>query len=487
MGVECCKLDDIPEILVSHNELKVLIQLCQNKCKEEKDKKIEAINKIKSEIVKFIKENDMKSANTKTDILIKDENYVAVYDILDPIFELIKTKCNYIISTTECPEDLRNYLDSLLYATIRLDIDELMIFKEKIIKIYGSDYVEIALNNKDKKVNNDLVEKLKITTFSEEVIKERQNQLKSENQNRSKLVNSPNRSILKKINNINNNQGLSTNINSQSTIKGSTNNGYQSERDQSPINPTKNNLENESRNKKEKNVIFGKTILDTVQVPKTLDTSKQNQQSNNINDNKIIEDESKAVELFPTKTIKTILASENQSNQQPQDDNDDENINNSLFGKTKKTFYHKDNQSNEQQKENENKNNDLIRAETYKTLNLSIENPDNKENPFEGNPNDIFGQEEFNTVISNGRTLGLEKEINIDKNINTQNNKNKNDEDILGKTLPIEEVIKNKGEGPDPFDPNVKVKNPFDGPTLDIEEVVENQKDVRILGESNKK
>jgi hypothetical protein len=74
MGVGCCKLNDIQEILVSHNEFKILVELCQNKCKEEKDKKIEAINKNKSEILKYIKENDMKSANYKTDNLIKDEN-----------------------------------------------------------------------------------------------------------------------------------------------------------------------------------------------------------------------------------------------------------------------------------------------------------------------------------------------------------------------------------------------------------------------------
>ena len=34
----------------------------------------------------------------------------------------------------------------------------------------------------------------------------------------------------------------------------------------------------------------------------------------------------------------------------------------------------------------------LLRVETYKTLNLSVENPDNKENPYEGNINDIMGQ-----------------------------------------------------------------------------------------------
>ena len=189
MGTSCFRTNVVPEYRISPDKLRTLIDSSKNKCKEERAKKIEAINKIKSEIVKFIKENDIKSANTKTDILIKDENYVAVYDILDPILEHVKEKCNNIVSDTECPEDLRNYLDSILYATIRLDIDELMIFKDKINKIYGSDYIEIAVNNKDKKVNKDLVEKLKITTFSEEVIKERQNQLLSEYQSKEQYLN----------------------------------------------------------------------------------------------------------------------------------------------------------------------------------------------------------------------------------------------------------------------------------------------------------
>ena len=208
MGASCFEPNVTPGFAMPPDRLRTLIDLSKNKCKEERDKKIETINKHKSEIIKYIKENDMKSANTKTDYLIKDENYVEVYDILDPIFELIKTKCNYIVSTSECPEDFRDYLDSLLYATIRLDIDELMTFKGKITKIYGSHYVENAINNKNKKVNNDLVEKLKITTYSDEVIKERKNQLKSENQSKHQRINSPTRSILKKLNNnnINNNQ-----------------------------------------------------------------------------------------------------------------------------------------------------------------------------------------------------------------------------------------------------------------------------------------
>ena len=450
MGVGCCKSDDIPEILVSHNELKVLVQLCQNKCKDERIKKIETINNNKSDIMKCIKGNDMKSANTKTDTLIKDENYIAVYDILDPIFELIKTKCNYIISTTECPEDLRNYLDSLLYAAIRLDIDELMIFKAKINKIYGSDYIEIAVNNKDKKVNNDLVEKLKITTFSEEIIKERQNQLLSEDQakvqqhNNSEAKNSTSKGILKNFNNNNNNnnnnnQSPSTNINSKSTIKGNI-------IDESPADEGAS-----TKNKKEKIVMFNQTLLDTIHVAKNSQLSKSNLNNNSNldsshNDNKISESELKAVELFPTKTIKTILVSDNQSNQQLQDDNDNENVNNSLFGKTKKTFFNNNNQSNEQPKENGNIDKELFRAETYKTLNESIANPDYKENPYEGNA-----------------------------------------ADILGKTIQKEEVIINPKENDDIFDPNAKLQDPFGGKTIIVKEESIKQKDVKPQGENDEK
>ena len=462
MGTTCWRTNVIPENHIPPDKLRSLIDTSKNKCKEERAKKIETINKNKSEIIKYIKENDMKSANNKTDNLIKDENYVEVYDILDPILELIKTKCNYIISTTECPEDLRYYLDSLLYATIRLDIDELMTFKDKITKIYGQYYIENAINDKDKKVNKDLIEKLKITTFSDKVIKERQNQLISENQSKPERTNSPTRSILKKLNNNNNNNNRvpSTNINSQSTIKENNVIGFNNEREQSPVNPGKNILEFETRNKKDKNVLFGQTVLDTIHVPKTLDTSKQNL-NNSHNDNKINEDEPKEVQLFPTNTIKTIIMSDNQSNQQPQNDNGEENVNMSLFGKTKQTFYHKDNQNNEQPKESENNNKEIFRAATLKTLNLSVENPDNRVNPYEGDINDIFGP-----TVS-------EHELN-----------GKKDDD--------KEVVKNKGEGPDPFDPNANVKNPFDVPSIDIEEEEvptksTKQKDVNPSNENIKK
>ena len=197
--------------------------------------------------------------------------------------------------------------------------------------------------------------------------------------------------------------------------------------------------------------MFNQTLLDTIHIQKKSQLSKSNFNNNsNINsshnDNKISEGELKAVELFPTKTIKTILVSDNQSNQQPQDDDDNENINNSLFGKTKKTFFNNNNQSNEQPKENGNIDKELLRAETYKTLNESIANPNDKENPYEGNA-----------------------------------------ADILGKTIQKEEVVINPKENDDIFDPNAKLQDPFGGKTIIVKEESIKQKDVKPQGENDEK
>ena len=416
MGTSCWRTNIVPEYHIPPDKIRALIDLSKNKCKEERDKKIEMINNNKSDIMKCIKENDMKSANNKTDNLIKDENYVAVYDILGPIFDLRKTKRNYIISTTECQEDLRYYLDSLLYATIRLDIDELMIFKEKITEIYGPYYIEKAINDEDKKVNKDLVEKLKITTFSEEVIKERQNQLLSEYQSKEQYLNnnttennikSKNSDLSKKgiLKNFNNtNQGPSTDINFKSTNK------------ENIINDFPDDDVNNNKNKKEKNVMFGKTLLETIKKnqPSKSNINNNSPLNSSHNNNKTIEDELKEVQLFPTNTIKTICISDNQSNQQSQDDNEGENV------------------------KNDNNYIELLRVETYKTLNLSVENPDNKENPYEGNINDIIGQSK-------------EEECN------------------------------------DPFNKNSKIKDPFGGQTIIIEEESIKQNDVAPLSENPEK
>ena len=209
--------------------------------------------------------------------------------------------------------------------------------------------------------------------------------------------------ILKNFNNTN--QGPSTDINFKSTNKENIINDFPDDDDV-----------NNSKNKKEKNVMFGKTLLETIKKnqPSKSNINNNSPLNSSHNDNQTIEDELKEVQLFPTNTIKTICISDNQSNQQSLDDNEGENVKNS------------------------NNYIELLRVETYKTLNLSVENPDNKENPYEGNINDIIGQIK-------------EEECN------------------------------------DPFNKNSKIKDPFGGQTIIIEEESIKQNDVSPLSENPEK
>ena len=162
---------------VTAEELKNLIKISQERCKLYRNKKLDNIRKTEEEIANCLKSNNLDLAKAKMDNLCKFEDLVTAYDIIHPILEIIKEKCNYIVSYSECPAELRAPLDSIIYAANKLEIQELMLFKEKILQKYGSSYISKAENNMDKLVNENLVAKLRVTVFNEQIIKIRLKQL----------------------------------------------------------------------------------------------------------------------------------------------------------------------------------------------------------------------------------------------------------------------------------------------------------------------
>ena len=162
---------------VPAEELKTLIKISQERCKLYRSKKVDNIRKTEEEIANCLKSNNLDLAKAKMDNLCKFEDLVTAYDIIHPILEIIKEKCNYIVSYSECPAELRAPLDSIIYAANKLEIQELMLFKEKILQKYGSSYISKAENNMDKLVNENLVAKLRVTVFNEQIIKIRLKQL----------------------------------------------------------------------------------------------------------------------------------------------------------------------------------------------------------------------------------------------------------------------------------------------------------------------
>jgi hypothetical protein len=143
-------------------EIKTYIMVCQTKMTLFRNKKVQLIKKKREEIRAALLQNNLDIAKAKMDSIIREEDLITVYDILTPLFEILKEKVNYMMNSKEPPSDLRAQLDTIVYASFRTEVDDLQKLTNLIRNKYGQNYVELANNNTKGLVNINVVEKLKI-------------------------------------------------------------------------------------------------------------------------------------------------------------------------------------------------------------------------------------------------------------------------------------------------------------------------------------
>ena len=148
-------------------EIKTYINIIQNRMKLYRNKRLDSIKSKRKEIEKNLRENNLEIAKAKMDSIIRDEDMITVFDILTPLCEILSERVTYIIASTECPADLRAQLDSILYASTRVEIPEFQVLRDLILRKYGQNYLMKADSNVDKLVNVNLEEKLRIKPASE--------------------------------------------------------------------------------------------------------------------------------------------------------------------------------------------------------------------------------------------------------------------------------------------------------------------------------
>ena len=105
--------------------MKSLILLFQKKCEIEKNKTISSIKNNYLEIEKYFKTNNLDLAKIKMDNIINKENKISSLDILINNCDILKEKITLIMQNNKVPNELRRYLDSLIYSSTRLKIEEL--------------------------------------------------------------------------------------------------------------------------------------------------------------------------------------------------------------------------------------------------------------------------------------------------------------------------------------------------------------------------
>ena len=143
-------------------EIKTYVMSCQTKMSLYRNKKIYEIKKKKDEAISALKQNNLDIAKAKMESIIRLEDTITVYDILGPLCEILKERITYLCEAQEVPPDIKAQLDTIIYASSRIDVDDLYQLRNLVLRKFGSYYIEAADQNKDGLVNVNVIEKLKI-------------------------------------------------------------------------------------------------------------------------------------------------------------------------------------------------------------------------------------------------------------------------------------------------------------------------------------
>lgn len=101
-------------------------------------------------------------ARIKAEALIRDDYMIEAFDILSLNCELLSERIKLISFSKECPPDLVSCVSTLIYASPRVDIPELVMVRKQFRAKYGKKFEESAFNNEGGVINERVVTKLSV-------------------------------------------------------------------------------------------------------------------------------------------------------------------------------------------------------------------------------------------------------------------------------------------------------------------------------------
>jgi hypothetical protein len=158
-------------------ELQTNIMIAQAKLTQGKNKKAGLINQKIKEIKETLNINSLDIVKAKMESILREEDYISVYDILSPLCEILKDRVTYLMYNKTCPNDLRAIINTLIYASTRLELEDSHKIRELFKQRYGEEFIKKANSNAELLVNRVVVEKLKVKPASENLLIVRLKQL----------------------------------------------------------------------------------------------------------------------------------------------------------------------------------------------------------------------------------------------------------------------------------------------------------------------
>ncbi|EQC41385.1 hypothetical protein SDRG_01356 [Saprolegnia diclina VS20] len=127
-----------------------------------KNKKANAAKVLRKEVAKLLAEGKEEKARIRVEGLIREDFVVEAYEILELLCELVAERAALIKAERACPYDMREAVNTLIWAANRTEIPELNEVKSQLTKKYGQDFAAAALRNVDGCVNERVIHKLSV-------------------------------------------------------------------------------------------------------------------------------------------------------------------------------------------------------------------------------------------------------------------------------------------------------------------------------------
>ncbi|XVE92781.1 hypothetical protein REPUB_Repub01dG0129400 [Reevesia pubescens] len=153
------------------SKCKKLIKRVQCRLKLLKNKRYSIVKQLREDVAQLLKLGYEEIAFNRAEQLFKDENIMAVYDMLDHFCEFINIQISYIRRNKDCPNDINEAVSSLIFASARCaDLPELPAIRKLFGERYGQRFaiaaVELLPGNL---VNREIKEKLSLKSVSDDL------------------------------------------------------------------------------------------------------------------------------------------------------------------------------------------------------------------------------------------------------------------------------------------------------------------------------
>lgn len=114
------------------------------------------------EISKLLAENKEEKARIRAEALIRDDGTIEAYEILQLTCELLFERIKLITTSKTVPEDLKRSISTLIWASNRVDIKELVEIRKQIKSKFGKQFDSDAFENKNGVCNERVIAKLSV-------------------------------------------------------------------------------------------------------------------------------------------------------------------------------------------------------------------------------------------------------------------------------------------------------------------------------------